>query len=205
MLVAKKFRKIKYYISYPEGFKEGERYPVLFYTHGAGGRGNRLVNIKGDEVYSKNPCLNDFILVMPLCNSDSWFDIFEQLETFCKYIYESPFTDKSRFYATGVSMGGYACYQLMMSLPDLFAAALVCCGGGMYWNGGRLKDIYVRAFHGALDMVVYPEESKKMVKAIGKKAELIVYEDADHDCWTKTYSDPENFKWLLEHKRDRRE
>ena len=201
MLEAKKYKKLKYYISFPEGYEDGKKYPVLFYTHGAGGRGNRLSIIKNDEVYSKNPCVNDFIIVMPQCRSDTWFDIFEQLISFCEYIYESPFTDKSRFYATGVSMGGYACYQLLMSRPEMFTAALVLCGGGMYWNGQRLKDIHIRAFHGALDKVVYPEESAKMVASIGERAELIIYKDADHDCWTKTYSNKENFEWLLSHRK----
>ena len=201
MLVSKKYKKLKYYISFPEGYEDGKTYPVLFYTHGAGGRGNRLSMIKKDEVYSKNPCVNDFIIVMPQCYSDTWFDVFEQLVNFCKFIYESPFTDKLRFYATGVSMGGYACYQLMMTMPELFTAAIVCCGGGMYWNGYRLSNIHIRAFHGALDKVVYPEESAKMVMSAGERAELITYNDADHDCWTKTYSNKENYEWLLSHRK----
>jgi len=201
MLLSKKYKKLKYYISFPDGYEDGKTYPVIFYTHGAGGRGKRISIIKNDEVYAKNPCVNDFIIVMPQCYADTWFDIFEQLIAFCEYIYDSPFTDKSRFYATGVSMGGYACYQLMMSRPELFAAAIVCCGGGMYWNAYRLQNIPIRAFHGALDKVVYPEESAKMVSAIGARAELIVYEDADHDCWTKTYTNKENFEWLLSHRK----
>ena len=134
---------------------------------------------------------------MPQCGADSWFDVFEQLQSFCRYVYKRDYTDRARFYATGVSMGGYACYQLMMSMPELFTAALVCCGGGMYWNGGRLKNIFIRAFHGAKDTVVYPEESKKMVDSIGKKAELIIYDDLGHDCWTRTYGNADNYKWLL--------
>lgn len=197
MLVAKRYKKLKYYISFPDGYEEGRTYPVIFYTHGAGGRGKRLSLLRRDEIYSLNPRRNDFIIVMPQCYADSWFDIFEQLVNFCKYIYDSPFTDRSRFYATGVSMGGYACYQLMMTAPQLFSAAIVCCGGGMYWNGARLKDIPIRAFHGALDTVVYPEESRKMVAAAGEKAQLMIYQNADHDCWTATYGNEENYEWLL--------
>ena len=198
MLERRRFKNIEYLISLPENFKEGERYPVLLYTHGAGGRGRDLSMIEKDEVYSMNPCRDKFVIVMPQCFADTWFDIFEQLEEFCGQIYNAGFTDKTRFYATGVSMGGYACYQLMMSRPDYFAAAIVCCGGGMYWNAGRIRHIYVRAFHGKKDEVVFPEESEKMVRAIGERAELTVYDDAAHDCWTKTYSAKENYEWLLD-------
>lgn len=197
MLEKRRFKNIEYLISLPANYREGERYPVLFYTHGAGGRGRDLSMIENDEVYSLNPCKDEFIIVMPQCFADSWFDIFEQLEEFCAEIYGAAFTDRSRFYATGVSMGGYACYQLMMSLPEYFAAAIVCCGGGMYWNAGRIKDIYVRAVHGKKDEVVFPEESAKMARAIGERAELVLIEDAGHDCWTKTYSSKENYEWLL--------
>ena len=67
----------------------------------------------------------------------------------------------------------------------------------MYWNGGRLKNIWVRAFHGKDDKVVLPEESAKMVASIGERAELILYENTAHDCWTATYKNPDNYKWLL--------
>ena len=101
-------------------------------------------------------------------------------------------------------MGGYATWQLAMSMPEHFAAILPICGGGMYWNAGRLAKLPVWAFHGAKDTVVFPEESQKMVNAVNKSggnATLTIYPECDHDSWTNTYSNPKVFAWLLEHKK----
>ena len=116
------------------------------------------------------------------------------------YVYEQPFTDKTRFYSSGISMGGYTAYQLMMSRPQMFTAGIVCCGGGMYWNASRLRDIPLRIFHGAQDKVVFPCESENMTKKInecGGNATLTIYSECEHNCWDKVYTNKENFEWLL--------
>jgi predicted peptidase len=97
-------------------------------------------------------------------------------------------------------MGGYATWQLAMSLPEYFAAIVPICGGGMYWNAGRLVNVPVWAFHGQKDPVVLPEESVKMVEAVkhnGGNARLTLYPENAHDAWSDTYRNPEVFEWLL--------
>ena len=104
-------------------------------------------------------------------------------------------------------MGGYATWQMAMSRPELFAAIVPICGGGMYWNAGRLKDVAVRAFHGKQDYVVLVGESEKMVEAVkraGGDAQLTVYPENGHDAWTDTYQNPAVFAWLLEQKKGKR-
>ena len=63
-------------------------------------------------------------------------------------------------------MGGYGTWQLAISMPEAFAAIVPICGGGMYWDAGRLKKVPVWAFHGDSDPTVFPEESVKMVNAV---------------------------------------
>ena len=73
----------------------------------------------------------------------------------------------------GASMGGYGTWQLAMSMPKFFAAIVPICGGGMYWNAGRLINTPIWAFHGAKDPTVLCVESEKMVNhvnALGGKA-----------------------------------
>ena len=97
-------------------------------------------------------------------------------------------------------MGGYGAWQLAMSLNDAFAAVIPVCGGGMYWNAGRLKNTPVWAFHGAKDRVVFCEESQKMVNAVNAKggnAKLTVYPENGHDSWTDTYGNREVWEWML--------
>lgn len=198
-LVREKFKNLQYIISYPNDYEKGKEYPVIFHTHGAGSRGANLDKLNISMICN-NPRVENFIIVAPQCYANTWFEIFEQLIEFCEHIYEAPFTDKTRFYSSGISMGGYTAYQLMMSRPQLFAAGIVCCGGGMYWNASRLIDIPLRIFHGEQDKTVLPCESENMTKrinALGGNATLTIYPECDHNCWDKVFTNKENFEWLL--------
>lgn len=193
---------LKYLIKFPDGYKIGERYPVILLLHGAGGRGNDINVLmenpyfKITEKYKKFP----FITVAPLCSANTWFDLFEQIEGLVYEIAEMEYTDKERLYLMGASMGGYATWQLAMSLPEMFAAIVPICGGGMYWNASRLVNVPVWAFHGKLDDVVLVRESEKMVEAVnenGGMARLTIYPNNGHNAWSDTYGNYEVFEWLL--------
>ncbi len=64
-----------------------------------------------------------------------------------------------------------------------------------------IKGLKVRVYHGGQDTVVPLAESERMVEAFKKLGtidiELTVYPEAGHDSWTRTYQNPEFFKWLL--------
>jgi dipeptidyl aminopeptidase/acylaminoacyl peptidase len=63
----------------------------------------------------------------------------------------------------------------------------------------------VWAFHGALDNVVLPRESRKMVEALrecGGNIKFTLFPNADHDSWTRTYNSPKLYEWLLSQRRD---
>ncbi len=192
------YKNLKYYTACN---KEKSAQPVLIHIHGAGSRGEDL-----DVAIESNPILKfmkgstgfAFKVYSPQCYADTWFDIYEQLIDFIKFVkVENPASD---IFLTGISMGGYCAWQLLASLPDFFKKAIICCGGGMYWNAGRIKTP-VKAFHGSLDDLVFPQESKNMCEGInarGGKAELFCYDDLYHDCWTPTFSNEKNYEWLLE-------
>ena len=198
--------KIKYVIRYPDGYKPGERYPVLFYIHGAGGRGNDIDVIKNHTFFTLTEQHESFpfVSVAPQCYSNTWFDIFEQLQDFIKMICASDFCDPARVYFMGASMGGYTTWQLAMTMPETVAAIVPICGGGMNWNTARLVNVPVWAFHGDQDTTVYLCESEMMVNKVNKlggSAKLTVYEGVGHDAWTATFNNPEVFEWLLTNKK----
>lgn len=202
----KEFEKLHYVIRFPEDYTPGKRFPVLMYVHGAGGRGTDISLISDNIAMKKTRELSEdrFIVVSPQCYADTWFEIFEQLLAFVRFIRESDFTDPLRFYIGGASMGGYTTWQLAMTLTDYFAAIVPVCGGGMYWNAARLRDIPIWAHHGMLDGVVNVEESVKMVNAVnrnGGNARLSVYEKVEHDSWENAFGNPELYDWLLSHTR----
>ena len=200
------YRGIKYQLHYPKNYVEGNKYPTLFHLHGAGCRGNNFEAFESNEstlirvIESEESTLSNGFVVIPQCHSDTWFDIFSELIDFARYMFNQPFVDQSRFNGSGISMGGYGIYQVMQSAPELFNKALICCGGGMYWNSGRIKDIKFRIFHGAKDEVVFPEEAKRMYDRLiqdGADAQLTIYPECDHNCWDKTFLNYENLEWLF--------
>ncbi len=200
----KVYQGLTYVVKYPSNYKAGQKYPVIFFMHGAGSRGTDVEVLK-DNPYFKNIEKYEnfpFISVAPQCHANTWFDLFQTLQTFICHICQQEFADRERIYMIGASMGGYATWQLAMSMPELFAAIVPICGGGMYWNAARLKNVPVWAFHGDSDPVVYPEESKKMVDGVNKNggnAKLTIYPDCLHNSWDATYSNYEVFRWMLEH------
>lgn len=200
------FGKLSCVIAYPDSYKEGEKYPVILFLHGAGTRGTEI------ERVARNPYFNTvskhegfpFITVAPLCSELCWYDVFEDLKALVNELSAREFADADRIYVMGASIGGYATWQLGLSMPEKFAAIVPICGGGIYAFASRLKDLPVWAFHGALDNVVHVEESQKMVDAINKSggdAKLTIYPEREHNAWSDTYSNPAVFKWLLSHKR----
>ena len=196
-------RELKYLYYSPN---TDESVPLIIYLHGAGSRGTELSQVShagpiGELEKGRNIPAR---MVAPQCCGDTWFELFETLIDFAESMANESGVDKSRIYLTGVSMGAYAAWQLAMTKPDMFAALVPVCGGGMYWNGERLKNMPIWAFHGALDDV-YPEESIKMVYRINKNggnAKITVFEKADHNAWDPAYALDEMWDWMFRQKRE---
>lgn len=196
--------QLKYVIEYPENFDVNKKYPVIVCLHGAGGRGDNIDVLLNNPFFQETRKIENFpfVLIAPLCNENTWFDLWHLLKSLIRQIPEMPYVDEERIYMMGASMGGYATWQLAMSMPEYFAAIAPICGGGMYWNAARLVNTPVWAFHGAKDMTVLPEETKKMVDAVnrtGGNAKLTIYPDNAHNAWSDTYSNPELYAWFLDH------
>ncbi len=196
-----------YKIAYPNDFNEREKYPVLFFHHGAGERGEdiSLMDVHGPCKEIKKgrefPCI---VVSAQVKAGQTWFDKFESLQALIRSLVDKPYVDKSRVYLSGISMGGFASWQLLMTMPNVFAAAVICCGGGMAWNAYEIKDIPIWAIHGALDNTVPAERSIEMVKEIntlGGNAKLTIMADKAHDCWTDTFSDDTVYAWLFAQKK----
>ena len=115
--------------------------------------------------------------------------------------------DMDRVYVMGISMGGYATWELLQRRPELFAAALACCGGGDSALASRLVNIPIWAFHGSKDKTVPVVRSRDMVAAIkaagGTKIEYREYPGVGHNAWTPTFTDDSVFDWLFRQRRSR--
>ena len=188
----------------PDDFSESKKYPLIMFLHGAGTRNATPAAFTGNA-YFKLTAQHEgfpFVTVAPICTGECWFDHGAQLIAMVKELAALPYVDETRFYLMGNSMGGYGTWQLAMCVPEYFAAIVPICGGGMYWDAGRLVNVPVWAFHGGKDPTVFPEESQKMVNTVNKRggsAKLTVYPENGHDAWSDTYANREVFDWLLTH------
>ena len=124
---------LKYLISYPEGFREDQKYPLVIFLHGAGTRS------ESTEILRKNICLNNilkrqnargYIILAPLCNGINWDEWMAILIRLVETFRELSYIDKTRIHLTGVSMGGYGTWAFSILRPDWFASIMPICGGG---------------------------------------------------------------------------
>ena len=199
----KMFEGLTYLVSYPEGFEQGKKYPLVLFLHGAGSRS------KSTEILRNNVCLTNlldrqnkkgYILLAPLCPNTTWDERMMLLIRLLDSFRALPYVDTTRIHITGVSMGGYATWSFCILRPDWFASAMPLCGGGSCGFAKRLVGIPIRAFHGLRDRTVYPVESLEMVRRVnlaGGYAELILFPECEHNIWEKVYGNEENYDWLL--------
>jgi len=197
----------------PPGYDAGagKHWPLILFLHGAGERGSDVwkVTKHGPPKIDTEQANFPFIVVSPQCpegkiwSNDLLLALLDELEN--QYA-----VDTRRVYLTGISMGGFGTWSLGLSHPERFAAIAPICGGGEFItpylaDKSKLTSLPVWAFHGGRDPVVPLEESQRMVGSLKKlgvrEVKFTVYPEAQHDCWTQTYSHPELFEWFLRHSR----
>ena len=194
---------LTYLISYPEGFCENKKYPLLIFLHGRGARREtteKLHRYPSLLHLQKRQNERGYILLAPHCASGDWNAWMMPLVRLIDYFRELPYVEKTRLYLTGNSMGGYGTWELSLLRADWFAAAMPLCGGGIGGMAGQAGELPIRAFHGLRDQTVDPIESLQMAKAVnnaGGHAELILFPNLAHNCWDEVYTNEENYDWLF--------
>jgi len=197
---------LKYLLSLPSGYDESKKYPLVIFLHGSGERGNNLNKVKkhGIPYEIVQGKTFPFIMVAPQCPGDDEEWNIYALNTLYQEIISQYNIDLKRVYLTGLSMGGYGTWKFAKTFPQYFAAIAPVCGGGNPDSICVLKDVPVWAFHGAKDNTVPIAEADTLVKSLkgcGGNVKFTIYPDLGHNSWTKTYSNPELYDWLLSQKK----
>ena len=218
--------QLPYRLHQPKIMKKGRKYPLVLFMHGAGERGldnrGQFFRFSCLKFWEKYPCY----VLAPQCplkqdnipNSElKWVDTrFSStsqtmkenptwpmeltLELLDNIIKENKI-DCNRIYVTGLSMGGFATWELIQRKLNKFAAAIPISGGGDPAYAFKLTDLPLWVFHGDADKTVPIECSYNMIKAIkeaGGHPIYTVYPNIGHDCWGLTYNNPEVWDWLIE-------
>lgn len=224
---------LPYRVYYPSSYKRTKKtFPLLFFMHGYGECGTE--NEKQIRVLTKENRLldmiverDDCIIVAPQCPADpakyNWVPINKVWSTGSRELSEFPTVtfeaaaellfsfvnsgrvDKSRVYLGGISMGGYAAWEMLTRYPDIFAAAVPVCGSGIPSKADRLVNIPIWAFHGLEDGTVPPKGTKDMENAIkeagGTKMKATFFEGVGHNVWPNAYATPGLVDWLMSQKK----
>jgi predicted peptidase len=210
--------RAEYLLFLPSDYaREGPgEWPLLLFLHGAGERGTNLARVSAHgppRLAQQRPDF-PFVVVSPQCpRGQSWSS--EILTALLDEVVLKYRIDQQRIYVTGLSMGGYGTWDLALTHPERFAAAVPICGGGdilpiLLATGKKLvalRRLAIWAFHGAKDSVVPVQETEHMVTAlrtVGSHPKLTIYRDAEHDSWSETYDNPVLYQWLLAQTRGRR-
>ena len=200
--------EMAYLLHLPPDYDASQSYPLLLALHGLGESGDDLEKLKVNGMPALLETQPDFpaIVVMPQCPAGSWWTYHvHKLVALLDHIEATYSVDPDRIYITGLSMGTWGLWALAMLQPQRFAALIAICGRGEPRLAERLKNIPVWVFHGALDDIVLPVESKAMVAALrwhgNSRVQYTVYPDVEHDSWTPTYNNPDVFEWLFAQKR----
>ena len=209
----------------PVPVAEGKKYPLVVFFHGAGERGldNRyqFFRFKGvTNFWEKHPCF----IIAPQCppkigNQDgesTWvqtgfgapshtmkavppWPMRLARQVLEETVAENPI-DTNRIYVTGLSMGGFATWDILQRDPEKFAAAMPVCGGADAAFAAKLAHIPIWVFHGSADTTVQPRRSRDMVAALvaaGGHPKYTEYPGVGHGAWDPTYSNMEVWDWLF--------
>jgi len=193
-----------YVVYVPREYDPAKEWPLIVFLHGAGERGDdglHQTEVGIGTAIREHPDRFPALVVMPQCPKDVWWDdAIPDIDMSIARTVDEYNVDSSRIYLTGISMGGYATWMYGAQHVDRFAALMPICGGGNPADAAQLAQRPIWAFHGAIDQVVRPEESKKMVKAVEEAdgdVQLTLYEDVGHVSWDKAYGDKKAIRWLL--------
>jgi predicted peptidase len=217
----------RYQVYVPRDWTKQRQWPVILSLHGAGERGDdgffstEIGLAKGIRRKAAN---YPFVAVFPQCRENvTWAD--KAMQEMAIAALEATIKefngDRARISLTGISMGGFGVWEMAMRYRGTWAALVTVCGGikplaaypyihseQVDVNGPdpyaaaakRLGTVRVWIFHGARDLTVPVEESRRMAEALkagGASVRYTEYPDVGHNAWDRAYLEPELPLWLL--------
>lgn len=216
---------LPYRLHVPAKPQAGKTYPLMIHMHGAGSRGTNnksQIEVGGSDFLLWMTRHNEeCVFLAPQCPGNKrWVDVdwgtrehgmFADPTSYLRMAMEIiedamkqyP-VDRKRVYVMGISMGGYATWELLQRHPEWFAGALPCCGGGDINLAEDMKDIAIWIFHGEKDTTVPVYRARSMfdaLKDVGGNVKYREYPKTGHNAWTPTFTDDSVFDWLWQQRK----
>ncbi len=215
-----------YQIYMPANYDDERAYPCILYMHSAGVRCTDNSHIKQGEAaflfnLVKSKYKDDVIVIAPCCPEtekwvpvDNWnsitYDFINKkpapymvatMELFNYYRTELNIDD-TRLYTYGMSMGGFAVWDLLTRNAGLFAAAVPVAGAGDPAAVGDAAGTAIWIFHGSVDSAVPVESARIMKKALEDAGRTDIlyteFKGSDHGIWGLTADTKGLFEWLFD-------
>lgn len=219
-------KPLNYRIYVPADYSEEKSYPLILFLHGAGQAGDdNFSQVKlgiSEPFKNRESEIYQCIVLAPQCpGGKKWVDVLDWSDCvystdsipeskvmaavveLLKKTMETYSVDADRVYVTGLSMGGYGTWDLLVRHGELFAAAIPVCGGADFKKAKLIKDIPIWTFHGSEDDIVPPAGTEKMVaaiRALNGNCQYTVCEGQGHVIWPDVYAREDLFPWLLSQK-----
>ncbi|MBO4355752.1 MAG: prolyl oligopeptidase family serine peptidase [Clostridia bacterium] len=214
-----------YQIYLPDNYDDEKSYPCILYMHSAGVRCTDNSHIKAGEaaflfnlVDSKYK--DEVIVIAPCCPEtakwvtvDNWNSVtYDYVNTkpapymvatmeLFEYYRSELNIDDTRLYTYGMSMGGFAVWDLITRNPGLFAAAIPVAGAGDPTAIGDADGTAIWIFHGSVDSVVPVNSARVMLKALEDAGRTDIkyteFTGMDHGIWSATANTKGLFDWLF--------
>ncbi len=118
--------------------------------------------------------------------------------------------DPERLYIAGLSLGGFGTWDAIQRWPDTFAAALPICGSGSLEEAAikNAATTNLWIFHGAADVNVPVDCSRRMVAALSKvdaPPKYTEYAKVGHNIWGKVLGDSATLRWLFRQRKGKKD
>ncbi len=185
---------LNYHLFKPSDYSSQNKYPIIMAFHGVGENGdaantqyidkNGLVSAwVANAFQSKYPCF----VVAPHNPSGTWIDTAWTVSNSNAKYRQGPLStrlatamqildsltrefsiDTNRLYITGLSIGGWATWDLVTRFPNKFAAAFPQSGGVDTSKASRLVETPVWSYHGRQDNVVAPLSANLLFENLDK-------------------------------------
>lgn len=217
--------ELLYQLWMPKNYDPNTKYPVILYMHSAGVRNDDNSHINTAEAkFLRNFEVSNYadkcIIVAPACpKTAKWVDA-TAWDTTTYSVDKIPASshmvavtelfgdvratlscDETRLYTYGMSMGGFAVWDLLARNPGMFAAAIPVAGCGDPSKVSNFAGTAIWVFHGDADASVPYQSAVNMVnalKAIGRTdVKFTTFSGAGHGIWTLTANTAGLLDWLF--------
>jgi predicted peptidase len=197
----------------PPAYESAGAWPAILFLHGSGESGAdgiKPTTIGMGPALRAHPNQWPFVVVFPQKpredheweeHEDLVFAVFDRAATQFR-------VDTARVALCGVSQGGHGAWMLGARYPERWTCLVPICGYGRARTvSPRVARLPVWAFHGLMDDLVDPADTRNIVEGIRLErrrldlppdsVRMTLYPEANHNSWDSAFAERDLPAWVL--------